>query len=566
MICPKCGNILPNDARFCNNCGSTTSKFPPSEPKGKPKQVKTKVEYKGRPRKKAGKVVAAFAALGGTIALLWTPIIRPVLMSKTIGPQDTTEYKSELKDTKSVTDAANFPNGKWVREDGKAVLYIAHMENEETFQFELFAKGENEEKSCELKEEALVDKDFTPNTDIKATAYYKSKEEDSKEEGYLNFAAFAKEEAIQITSEQSFIDSHINEALPDGIYYRIHKVWFWDKEESGKWSLEFIPDKEVPEENKQTTPEKEIPVSTPTNTIEYSDGGLVVAPPPIPKDGKTPKRVSGGREYLSAEQMEILHTKGFYVKFDGAYIVTKADVYDHNKYFDYHYNVGKDAFKNNCNGTQEGMRLVQARYDSMVKIEDSLYGATRWDFSSKVDFMPEFAGAWLEHSGKFATDVKLANTTHTVGYEVNEIDVDTSSSENGYFETNWSSKDPYVYNVRGGWSYHDDMENLVDTLEYDLNLYFYADGTVDAEGFMTLTGKGTEYIRYWIQMSATEFQVQKEYEKYFDFKAIEYLYSFETLDEDIPEFYEERETAYIATGDNYKYRKYEYEKTYQTVD
>ncbi len=544
MVCPKCGNILPDEALFCNNCGDALRQSAPNSKNKNHKQIKNRVKHNGRAIRSVTKIVATFAVTTGALALLWTPIIQPILMSKTTGPQDTTGYNAKLDYKKGVTNDADFPDGKWVRKDGKAVLYIAHMESANEFQFELYASEQGKEKSCELADDAVIDKEFQPNNEVKAIAYYKTSEQEQEEKLSLNFEALNNEDAIRIISEQSWIDSHMFEVLPDGTYYRVFK--------------ELIPN--------QAKKDKLSPSPQPKNEKEPPKDVIKVRPPSIPKNGKPPKRVSGGREYLSAELMEILYNQGFYISFEGTYIVKKADVHDHNKYFNYHFYEDDDPLKNYCTGTQEGIDMVQARYDSMQKIEDSLYGKTKWDFSSNVDFMPQFVGMWLEQSGSFTTRVTLSSQILDVGYELNEIDW-YGMSKNSNFKTNWCADAPHVINVTGGiHSNPNDSDVLTDKLEYDLNLYFYTDGTVDAEGFLTMTAKGTDYITYWIEMSAVEFQVDYEYQKYFNFKSVKYLYSFETLDEDVPEYSFERETDYVATGDNYNYRKYEYEKSYQTQE
>ncbi len=566
MICPKCNNTLPDQARFCNNCGGDLQQ-PTSKQSNAAKQVKTRVEYRGRAVRKAAKTLAAFAVAGGTVALLWTPFIQPVLLSKTIGPQDNTAYQAKLDYKKSKVNSSDFPNGKWVREDGKAVLYIAHMEEGDEFQFELYASPQGEQKPCELLADATVDQEFEPNNEVQAIAHHTAIEADQPNKVLLNFAALNKEEAIRITSEQSWVDSRTGEALPDGTYYRIKKTWFWLNEEGGKLSMVFTPDA-PPQPVKQPPPakEKEDPPSLPPQSPLPPKDVIRVAPPPVPQDGKTPKRVSGGGEYLSAELMEILYIQGFFVDFEGAYYIKKADVRDFSKYFDYHYYNSTSPFKQLCSGVQEGTRMMEAQYESMQKIEDSLYGKTRWSFAYNVDFLPEFSYMWLEQSGEFITPITVTSGTYEVGYQTNELEWE-SDVENSYHDTHWDPNIPHVINVTGGWDAGDLVPDaLIESIEYDLNLYFYDDGTAEGEGFMTINCKGTQYITYWVQLCGVEFSVDLEYQELFNFTATEYQYSFETLDEDVPEYTFERETGYVAIGDQYNYRKYEYETGYQVVE
>ncbi len=610
MFCPFCGKQLPDVARFCAGCGQSLPARAPKEqaqtqpehpePTNQPAQPvqqanpaieAAKPAYRppsrfarvmtGKAVKGIAKVVATIAVAGGFLALTWTPVIRPVLMSKTIGPVDQTGYTSKLN-TQAGPNDARFPNGKWVRKDRTAVLHIGREQAGDNFLFDLHAAsqakstaGDGPLQASGAAGEAEIKTLASLNPGLKAYAEYPAPTGDGTQasEAMLAFGALANEEAIEVTASNGWLAAHPGEVSVDGTYYRIRQTWFWVDEESGKWDLKFIPGVEDPPGDPQETPD----IESKTETFEgepSTEQGIPVTEPPVirvnppPVSERTPRRVTGGGQYISAEQMEILAEQGFYARFKGTYLVVSADATDDLKFFNYYYEEAKNPDKEFCIGTEDGLRCAEMRMECLTQSINSIFGSTEWAFATKVSFMPEFASLHFEEGGRFVREVELTNNGKArVGYELNEIQW-TNKTDNSWFKTDWNSKDPFVYRVTGGLTVDlakANKDNVADQLEYNLNFYFLTDGTAEAEGFLTLHGLGTEKIVYWVQMAAEEFQVDYEYRKEFSFKAAEYEYSFDTLDEDVPEFSAEREMIYRETGDNYDYKRYEYESAYQAV-
>lgn len=525
----------------------------------------------GRAVKGAAKIVAAVAVAGGLLALTWTPIIRPVLMSKTVGPEDRTGYVAKMKPTEGAGDA-RFPSGKWVRRDGGAVLWIDSAQKQDVFSFELHAEPTPEETAAgtaaaDTAAEAVIQPEKP--TDERYQAHAACTQQDA----LLSLDALKQEEAIEVTASDAWKAAHPKETSVDGTYYRIRHTWFWVNEESGRWGMTFIPGEEATPEPTVSPSGEKPEIETKTETVEPTPGWtergipvVRVAPPPV--SDKTPRRVVGGGEYLSLEQMRTLYEQGFFVHFSGAYLVASADVTDDLRFFTYHYEESKQPDKAFCVGTEEGLRCAEMRLETLTQAINSIYGTTDWMFATKVDFMPEFSSLQVDQGGRFVRQVELSQGKVEVGYEVNSFSW-TNRTDNSWYKTDWSSKEPEVIRVSGGVKIDQaaaSRTNVADQLEYNLNLYFRTDGTAEAEGFLTLVGLGTEKIVYWIQMVADDFQVDYAYRDQFSFTSAAYRYSFETLDDDVPEFDAEREDVYAADTGNASFRRYEYEHAYQSVE
>ncbi|WP_027400541.1 zinc ribbon domain-containing protein [Anaerovorax odorimutans] len=560
MICPNCGNHLPDEARFCNSCGSNLIQSEMSNNNGEKesKNLKNHVFHRGHVSRSAAKIVAVIGVVGGIIALLWTPFIQHVLLSKSVGPDDLTGYHAEMDYKKADVNSSQFPNGKWVRDDGKAVIYISNIDNGEKFEFELFAKEDKEKDACKLMAQAIVGNNFQADDENKAIAEYSDFQNKENVES-INFAALTKKEAIKITSDEGWKSNHQNQVTPDGTYYRIKKVWFWKKIKDGEWSEGFIPN-DNNKENDPKTPNKE--------KEKKKDGGVAVNPPQIPEDGKVPKRVKGGGKYISEELMKRIAENGFYVKLDGVYYIIRTDVKDFDKFVNYYYYDAYKPDKDNLTGMQQGMQVAQARFESLQKMEHSCFGKTVWDFSCDVDFMPDFTGAQIETSGEYKTSVGLPQyKEYKVGYGWNNFQF-KGTSKNCSYEIKWDPNNPYLINLVGEIKIPraEKSNEVAEKAEYNLNIYFYKDGNIDAEGFFTVTGLGTEKIVFWLQMSAVEFQVDTSIDQYYDFKEAEYVYEFETLDDDVAEYSTERVEDYLENGEGYEYKRYQYLNQYQTVN
>ena len=569
MFCPNCGNTLPEEARFCNQCGNSFTQH--NQPSNKQAANHTKIQevYRGLKRTKAAKIIATFAVTGGTIAVLWKPVIQPVLLSKTIGPDDLTGYTTEFDTDQNAYNDLEYPNGKWVREDGTAVLYIGSKEDQNQFRFELFVAGENESEKYQLTNEAQKDSFFEKNDEVKAMAYY-TKLVDAEQVEQISFASMEEEEAIRVTTDANWITANPGKHTPDGIYYRIRKEWFWKNVESSTFIFKFLPDsmpdppkaeeeEEVEEEKKESIP----PIESKEVMIEEEvllPGPVIEVVPPPENNGEIPVRENDPKELLGPETIQEIKDEGTYLNFIGCYYVVEAEVEDFNKFFEYYYEeCDYQPDKDYCVGRQEGMMIAEARYDSLAKLEHRNYGKTKWTFSKDMSMIPDFAYLWFEEGGTYATDVTLSNGPFRVGYLLNEYSLD-SSKDSATTETLVNQSNPSVFQVKGSFMTEQNSGAGIDReLEYDMNIYFHKDGTVDAEGYVTLYALGSEYIRFWLQMSAVEAQTEGKPAYEFNYKALmEPFYRFPDMEEDSLEFGDTKDTSILASDDATESVQYEY--------
>ena len=569
MFCPNCGNTLPEEARFCNQCGNSFTQH--NQPSNKQAANHTKIQevYRGLKRTKAAKIIATFAVTGGTIAVLWKPVIQPVLLSKTIGPDDLTGYTTEFDTDQNAYNDLEYPNGKWVREDGTAVLYIGSKEDQNQFRFELFVAGENESEKYQLTNEAQKDSFFEKNDEVKAMAYY-TKLVDAEQVEQISFASMEEEEAIRVTTDANWITANPGKRTPDGIYFRIRKEWFWKNVESSTFIFKFLPDsmpdppkaeeeEEVEEEKKESIP----PIESKEVMIEEEvllPGPVIEVVPPPENNGEIPVRENDPKELLEPETIQEVKDEGTYLNFIGCYYVVEAEVEDFNKFFEYYYEeCDYQPDKDYCVGRQEGMMIAEARYDSLAKLEHRNYGKTKWTFSKDMSMIPDFAYLWFEEGGTYATDVTLSNGPFRVGYLLNEYSLD-SSKDSATTETLVNQSNPSVFQVKGSFMTEQNSGAGIDReLEYDMNIYFHKDGTVDAEGYVTLYALGSEYIRFWLQMSAVEAQTEGKPAYEFNYKALmEPFYRFPDMEEDSLEFGDTKDTSILASDDATESVQYEY--------
>ena len=569
MFCPNCGNTLPEEARFCNQCGNSFTQH--NQPSNKQAANHTKIQevYRGLKRTKAAKIIATFAVTGGTIAVLWKPVIQPVLLSKTIGPDDLTGYTTEFDTDQNAYNDLEYPNGKWVREDGTAVLYIGSKEDQNQFRFELFVAGENESEKYQLTNEAQKDSFFEKNDEVKAMAYY-TKLVDAEQVEQISFASMEEEEAIRVTTDANWITANPGKRTPDGIYFRIRKEWFWKNVESSTFIFKFLPDsmpdppkaeeeEEVEEEKKESIP----PIESKEVMIEEEvllPGPVIEVVPPPENNGEIPVRENDPKELLGPETIQEIKDEGTYLNFIGCYYVVEAEVEDFNKFFEYYYEeCDYQPDKDYCVGRQEGMMIAEARYDSLAKLEHRNYGKTKWTFSKDMSMIPDFAYLWFEEGGTYATDVTLSNGPFRVGYLLNEYSLD-SSKDSATTETLVNQSNPSVFQVKGSFMTEQNSGAGIDReLEYDINIYFHKDGTVDAEGYVTLYALGSEYIRFWLQMSAVEAQTEGKPAYEFNYKALmEPFYRFPDMEEDSLEFGDTKDTSILASDDATESVQYEY--------
>ena len=569
MFCPNCGNTLPEEARFCNQCGNSFTQH--NQPSNKQAANHTKIRevYRGLKRTKAAKIIATFAVTGGTIAVLWKPVIQPVLLSKTIGPDDLTGYTTEFDTDQNAYNDLEYPNGKWVREDGTAVLYIGSKEDQNQFRFELFVAGENESEKYQLTNEAQKDSFFEKNDEVKAMAYY-TKLVDAEQVEQISFASMEEEEAIRVTTDANWITANPGKHTPDGIYFRIRKEWFWKNVESSTFIFKFLPDsmpdppkaeeeEEVEEEKKESIP----PIESKEVMIEEEvllPGPVIEVVPPPENNGEIPVRENDPKELLGPETIQEIKDEGTYLNFIGCYYVVEAEVEDFNKFFEYYYEeCDYQPDKDYCVGRQEGMMIAEARYDSLAKLEHRNYGKTKWTFSKDMSMIPDFAYLWFEEGGTYATDVTLSNGPFRVGYLLNEYSLD-SSKDSATTETLVNQSKPSVFQVKGSFMTEQNSGAGIDReLAYDMNIYFHKDGTVDAEGYVTLYALGSEYIRFWLQMSAVEAQTEGKPAYEFNYKALmEPFYRFPDMEEDSLEFGDTKDTSILASDDATESVQYEY--------
>ncbi len=567
MYCPFCGNMLPDTAKFCNQCGNGLTQQAQQHQKNNTASKHTKVKevYRGSKIVKVAKVIATLAVAGGIVTVLWRPVIQPVLMSKTIGPEDLTGYTSEYNKDNNLSEDSDFKNGKWVREDGKAVIYIGHGEDSNLFDFELYASKQDSLDEYLLQDKAKKESSFVKNSNIKAMAYYKKTVGEKVQEN-ISFSALADEEAIQITTDESWKNTNVGKQTPDGVYYRIRKEWFWTNEESGIYSFEFTPDEKLDEKQEEVpdTEKGQPEISVEKEEINIGpvilDGPVIEVEPPAANSGETPIRIADQKEKIEEELVKEILDEGVYLNFEGVYYVVEADVESFDQFFEYYYDDCEyEPDKEICIGTQEGLLVAQARYDSLAKLKNRNYGKTKWSFSKNMDILPDFSYMWFEEGGEYTTEVPLTNMTYEIGYRINEFSMD-SSNNRVICETSINAEDPSVYCVIGSYVFEDPDGNSIDReLKYNINIYFKKDGTVEAEGFMTLFGQGSEYIKYWLQMSAVEAQTEGKIASEFNFKALmEPFYSFPNLEADSLEFSEDKDTSILATDDltgsvNYEY-------------
>ena len=142
---------------------------------------------------------------------------------------------------------------------------------------------------------------------------------------------------------------------------------------------------------------------------------------------------------------------------------------------------------------------------------------------------------------------------------MNEYSLD-SSKDSATTETLVNQSNPSVFQVKGSFMTEQNSGAGIDReLAYDMNIYFHKDGTVDAEGYVTLYALGSEYIRFWLQMSAVEAQTEGKPAYEFNYKALmEPFYRFPDMEEDSLEFGDTKDTSILASDDATESVQYEY--------